>query len=177
MIGWKLLSLGRPNPKISRLLGKWCHAFFENDYMITTDRNISIKKESVKIHVIFSRIFPGVEENTIQYSKISPLNEFRERESSWESLSTNFDGLQDPCIAQLLHDQIILKIIRLFLCVRLYTSVENMKKVFSVREWIRGLGFTIVQWGVESHFIILINQEESRMRLLNIFLTQFRSPI
>ena len=30
MIGWKLLSLGRPNPKISRLLGKWRHAFFEN---------------------------------------------------------------------------------------------------------------------------------------------------
>ena len=33
VIGWKLLSLGRPNPKISRLLGKWCHAFFENTSM------------------------------------------------------------------------------------------------------------------------------------------------
>ena len=30
VIGWKLLSLGRPNPKISPFLGKWRHAFFEN---------------------------------------------------------------------------------------------------------------------------------------------------
>ena len=30
VIGWKLLSLGRPNSKISLLLGKWRHAFFEN---------------------------------------------------------------------------------------------------------------------------------------------------
>ena len=29
-IGWKLLSLGKPNPKTSVLLGKWRHAFFEN---------------------------------------------------------------------------------------------------------------------------------------------------
>ena len=37
VIGWTLLSLGRPNPKISRLLGKWRHAFFENvKYQIST---------------------------------------------------------------------------------------------------------------------------------------------
>ena len=30
VICWKLLSLGRPNPKTSPLLGKWRHAFFEN---------------------------------------------------------------------------------------------------------------------------------------------------
>ena len=30
VIGWKLLSLGRPNPKKSTLSGKWRHASFEN---------------------------------------------------------------------------------------------------------------------------------------------------
>ena len=30
VIGWKLLSLGRPNPETSVLLGKLRHAFFEN---------------------------------------------------------------------------------------------------------------------------------------------------
>ena len=34
VIGWNFLSLGRPNPKISVLLGKLRHAFFENVFTV-----------------------------------------------------------------------------------------------------------------------------------------------
>ena len=39
VIGWILISLGRPNPTTSRLLGKWRHPFFENAFFenIRTD--------------------------------------------------------------------------------------------------------------------------------------------
>ena len=44
VIGWKLLSLGRPNPKISLLLRlrKWRHAFFENSTVAKSFWSLSL---------------------------------------------------------------------------------------------------------------------------------------
>jgi len=49
VIGWKLLSLGRPNPKISPFLGKWRHAFFEN-----------IRTDDSRLSTIYSAIILGL---------------------------------------------------------------------------------------------------------------------
>ena len=42
VIGWKLLSLGRPKPKISWLPEKWRHAFFENAKDFFQNNNLKI---------------------------------------------------------------------------------------------------------------------------------------
>ena len=52
VIGWKLLSLGRPNPKISLLLGKWRQAFLENQ-MTPIVRHRAIEELYLLLHYLY----------------------------------------------------------------------------------------------------------------------------
>ena len=46
VIGWKLLSLGRPNSETSALLGKWRHAIFENAMICMRSMGIGILRNA-----------------------------------------------------------------------------------------------------------------------------------